>query len=114
VLEHLPGHPTAHRIDSVGISGIACPSQVECVAIDHLGCEVAFDSAVAASPKAYQVDPGHELASISCPASNQCTAVDREGREVTFNPQDGRTISRLQIAIPPGSRASPAHRAPSA
>ncbi|HKS78020.1 MAG TPA: hypothetical protein VJQ07_04040, partial [Gaiellaceae bacterium] len=68
------------------MTAVACPSAIQCTAVDSTGQEVTFDPASPGTPVAVTIDSGGSFNSVSCPATSQCTAVDSAGEEVTFNP----------------------------
>jgi hypothetical protein len=85
------------------LSGIACPSQTECVAIDDFAGEITFNpqspgSAVRARVDGIDFEQDYlELKGVACPSITQCTVVDEQGNEVTFNPQSPGTPTPTTI-----------------
>jgi hypothetical protein len=97
------------------LSGVACPSTVECTAVDARGQELTFDPASPGTPTPTTISgsyPSGEargenypagnygLEAVACPSTSQCTAVEwdyREppyvGRQVTFDPETGLVIT---------------------
>jgi hypothetical protein len=96
------------KIDKAAISGLACPTARECVAVDRLGREVTFDP-IRPRRRSTQGESTTVLVSVSCPSVKQCTAVDGHGGEVTFVPSTGWQITGRQID---GSRVTTAVSCP--
>jgi hypothetical protein len=92
-------------IDSANaLSGVSCPSESLCVAVDRMGN--ALSTAIPASPGApwlkASIDAGQPLTSVSCASANLCVAVDRAGRAFTATNPLGAGWSERAI---PGSGA---------
>jgi hypothetical protein len=77
------------RVDTAGLTAIACPSRVQCTAVDEKGREVTFEPTSRRSPSMRKIDTAGPT-SVACPSLVQCTAVDDRGREVTFAPASWR------------------------
>ena len=98
------------------LSGVACPSTVQCTAVDARGQELTFDPASPGTPTPITVSdsypagysPGGEyypagnygLEAVACPSTSQCTAVEYDyleppyvARQVTFDPATGLVIT---------------------
>lgn len=73
-------------------TGIACPSEGLCVAIDHTHVLRTTDPA-APNPewsRAQQIDPGHTLSSLACAPAGLCVTVDESGQaSASTNPAAG-------------------------
>jgi hypothetical protein len=99
------------------LSGVACPSTVQCTAVDARGQELTFDPDSPGTPTPITVSgsyPAGEnlmggynypagnygLEAVACPSTGQCTAVEYDsldppyvGRQVTFDPETGVVIT---------------------
>jgi hypothetical protein len=91
-------------IDSHPLSGVSCPSETLCVAVDRAGQALSSTSpGAAAGWPAETIDGGVELSAVSCPTSSLCTAVDEAGRTMsTLDPGPFAAWSAPQ-SIDPGS-----------
>src|SRR5690349_315983 len=57
------------------LTGIACPSSTQCVAVDSSGQEVSFNPGSPGAPAPHSVDAtGGALTSVACSSGTQCTA----------------------------------------
>jgi hypothetical protein len=83
-----------------GLTGLACPTSTQCVAVDVSGREVAFNPADPSGWSAYSIDGAHGLAGVSCAAASQCVAVDGLGNEITFDPQQVGASPRPHLIDP--------------
>ena len=70
---------------TIAVTGVACPADSQCVAVDVRGGEVSFSPTLPFGV-AVPIDSGQTLSALACPSVSQCTAVDRSGYEVTFDP----------------------------
>jgi hypothetical protein len=88
-----PGTPSPASVDphNGGMTGVACPAQDECIAVDVTGHEVMFDPSAPGTPTPQTVLSGGQEGSeptVSCPVgTQQCTELDGFGGELTFDPQ---------------------------
>ncbi len=92
----IDGAPTGAFFGGPSPTSIACPSRLECTAVDDRGREVTFDPASRRTPAVGRIDTAG-LTSIACPSRVQCTAVDDSGREVTFDPASRRRPAVIAI-----------------
>ncbi|MFZ0386291.1 MAG: hypothetical protein WAL22_11530 [Solirubrobacteraceae bacterium] len=69
------------------IVGLACPSDVQCTALDQDGGEVTFDPETppATAPNPFGVGSTSAEA-IACGSTTQCTVTSPDGKESTFDP----------------------------
>jgi hypothetical protein len=66
---------------------LACPSNVQCTALDQDGGEVTFDPQTPPATAASAAWVGTTLAEwIACGSTTQCTVIAPKGKESTFNP----------------------------
>lgn len=79
------------------LSGVACPSTVQCTAVDARGQELTFDPASPGTPKPTTIDGISYLTAVACPSTSQCTAVDDFGYQVTFDPSSPGTPTRTVL-----------------
>jgi hypothetical protein len=80
------------------ISGIACPTATECVAVDTDGSGITYDPATATFiMRRIKVEEGEALTGSACSSKTQCTAVDNDGQEITFSPLTGKVITTTAI-----------------
>jgi hypothetical protein len=93
--------PTATKIDGFQtLETIACPSEIQCSALDTAGNELTFNPKSVGSPTAHAIDSHTYADSISCSSTTQCTSVDFSGYEVTFTPSSGAVIASGLIDVP--------------
>jgi hypothetical protein len=72
------------------LTGIACPSQRQCTAVNSAGQELTFDPSSRRAPRPLPIEFAHRskfLDAVACPSVRECVAVDWHGTEVTFNPR---------------------------
>jgi hypothetical protein len=83
-----PSTPTPGTVDSPDniLIGVACPSAIQCTAVDRVGNEVTFNPTALLPVLPFTIDAGGILNAVACPSVSQCTAVGHSGIEVTFNP----------------------------
>jgi hypothetical protein len=111
-----PGGPGAGEFPRV-----ACPSAVQCTAVNSAGREVTFNPSAPASAAPTTIDsspgplapdcpiqivpqclPPVELVGpvpLACASVSQCTAVDGKGQEVTFNPSAAGNPVPIKLSI---------------
>ena len=93
--------PKMHQLASfsdAAITGIACPTATECVAVDGDGSGISYDPATGKFIKRrFKVEEGEALTGSACSSKTQCTAVDNDGQEITFQPLTGKVITRTAI-----------------
>jgi hypothetical protein len=78
---------------AIRADALACPSTVQCTAVDTQGQEDTFDPQQPAPAEAATVDWGSALSGIACPSISQCTAVDNHGYEFTFDPREQAAVT---------------------
>lgn len=100
-----PSFLNAAYVDS-GLVDLACPISTQCVAVDSVGREVAFDPADPGAWSAYAIDGRHALTGVSCPAASRCVAVDGRGNEITFDPAEIGAAPQRYVIDPGRSLAS--------
>jgi hypothetical protein len=71
---------------AIRANALACPSTVQCTAVDTQGQEDTFDPQQPAAPAPTTIDWGNDLSGVACPSISQCTAVDNHGGQFTFDP----------------------------
>jgi hypothetical protein len=100
---------TVSRFAATWASGVACPSDVLCVAVGSSGSEVTFDPRVASTAvPSVMIAPEYErLLSVACPSITQCAAISTAAEltfnEVTFNPSTPRPPSLVAISATSGA-----------
>lgn len=73
-------------VAGASLNGVACPSTLQCTAVDGGGHQATFNPAGPDALTPITVDAGHGSLGVACPSATQCTAVGVSGRQVTFNP----------------------------
>lgn len=100
-----PASPAASTPVSIGVDSymtdVACPSAMQCTAVDGTGGELTFNPASPGTPTPVTLDSGTQLLSVACASVTQCTTVGYSGpgagREITFNPQSPGTPTPIAI-----------------
>jgi hypothetical protein len=92
--------------ESTGGSGehalaVACPSTIQCTAVENQGQQVTFDPVAPgdAGLTPTTIDPGNALLGLACPSASQCTAVENEGHQITFDPAAPTDPTRTQASV---------------
>ena len=95
-------HATGARIDGTGLTGIACPSSVQCTAVDGRGQEVTFKPGAVRAVAPRRIDRSG-LSGVACPAISVCVAADVHGGLVLGAPTSGKPWSAISLtgAQPP-------------
>ncbi len=94
-----PGAPASVEIDPSAkyyLSGLACPSTTECIAVDGGGNELTFDPGSPGGLTPTSIDT-YPLTGVACPSSRQCIAPDDHGGAITFDPVSPGTRSTVMI-----------------
>jgi len=90
-------HQLASYTDAA-ITGTACPTATECVAVDSDGSGISYDPSTGRFIKRrFNVEEGEALTGSACSSRTQCTAVDNDGQEITFSPLTGKVITTTAI-----------------
>ncbi len=82
------------------LTGVACLSVSECVAVGDGGQEMTFDPSSPATASVSTIGGGVGLGAVVCPSTSQCSALAGVGQEVTFDPASPGAAS--PVTIDPG------------
>jgi hypothetical protein len=86
------------KVDPGGaLTGVACPTESRCVAVDSTGREVTFQPSSATNPTPVPIAAGKRLGAVACPSALQCTALDANGGEITFDPASPKGVTAAAI-----------------
>jgi hypothetical protein len=88
--------------DECTLDAVACPSAIECIAVDLNSLEMTFNPSSPTMANSGEIDEGghgsaNTLNGLGCPIKTQCTTVDNVGAQLTFNPADPDNATGLQI-----------------
>jgi hypothetical protein len=79
------------------LTGVACPSESVCVAVDSTGHEVMFDPAAPGGATPAPIDSGVELTGVACWLTSACAAIGDDGDEIDFDPGAPGSATRAAI-----------------